>query len=226
LPEVSSYYHLSGLSATGMTDLLRLQNGHAFLSEKTVGKGRVYLLAVPLDEEYSNLPRHAIFVPVFYKQALLSAATSPLYYTVSGNTIIDYTGDRPTGDGIFMIRKRSEDFEFIPEMRSFGNIINILVHDQVTEAGHYDLLSGETFVDGLSFNFDRKESDLECYTDGEIRDLMTAGNLKKAMILKDSEKPVKQVLEEINYGKRLWKLFLILVLVFLAIETLLLRLWK
>jgi hypothetical protein len=226
LPVVNAWYQLSGPVATGMADLLTMQNGYPFLSEKQFGKGRLYLLAAPLKDEFTNFPRHAIFVPTLFKMGLLSAATAPLYYVVKDNEVVMYDGEQPAGDQVFTIKRRGGEYEFIPETRMINNRLGIFVHDQVDEAGHYDLLDMDGVLTGLAFNYNRQESDLKCLSDGEVSDLLEETGLERSMLLKQTEKPVQQVLEEINYGKRLWKLFLILVLLFLAAETLLLRLWK
>jgi hypothetical protein len=45
-------------------------------------------------------------------------------------------------------------------------------------------------------------------------------------ILKTKQRPVNEVLEQMNYGTRLWKYFLWAALAFLLAEVVLLRLWK
>ncbi|MBK5285857.1 MAG: hypothetical protein JJE25_10695, partial [Bacteroidia bacterium] len=71
LPVVKKYFPIS---AGNMNEqiLLRLQNRTSFLSESGNGKGKIFLFAVPLNSDFSGLPVHALFVPLFHRLALLS----------------------------------------------------------------------------------------------------------------------------------------------------------
>ncbi len=50
--------------------------------------------------------------------------------------------------------------------------------------------------------------------------------LKNMGIIMLNEKTLTNALQEVNDGKKLWKLFLILALIFLAAEILIIRLFK
>jgi len=226
LPKVKSYFEISRGSATGMLTLMRLQNRLPFLSMKEYGKGNIYLLAVPLEDSYSNLQRHAMFVPTLFNIGLLSAATVPLYYTIGSNEIIEYPGDRPAGDDVFRISAQESEFEFIPEIRLLNKRINLLVHNQIKEAGHYELRENGDALQGLSFNFDRRESVLDYLSSGEIREQASNAGIHRYNILEDNDKPMGDIIEEIKSGRQLWRLFIILALAFIALEIVLLRFWK
>ena len=50
--------------------------------------------------------------------------------------------------------------------------------------------------------------------------------LKNVSVIELNEKSLTNALQEVNDGKKLWKLFLILAMVFLAAEILIIRLFK
>ena len=50
--------------------------------------------------------------------------------------------------------------------------------------------------------------------------------LKNVSVIELNEKSLTNALQEVNDGKKLWKLFLILALMFLAAEILIIRLFK
>ena len=81
-------------------------------------------------------------------------------------------------------------------------------------------------IAGISFDFNRKESDLSCFSYSELKEQVANNNLFNIIILETTEKSITQSLTEINQGKKLWKLCVILALLFLAIEVLLLRFMK
>ena len=226
LPAVKTYYALTDRPGSGMVTLLRLENRQPFLSSKEFGKGSLYLLTVPLDDAFSNFHRHAIFVPTLFNIGLLSAATAPLYYFIDSDEVITYEGERPQGDDVYKIRNIDRDYEFIPEVRMVNNQANILVYDQVAEAGQYEMHYNNEVLKALSFNYDRRESDLS-YLDAEkIIELSEAAGIRSAQILNEAETPISQQLKDIKQGQKLWRLFIIFALVFLAVETFLLRFWR
>ena len=81
-------------------------------------------------------------------------------------------------------------------------------------------------ISGISFNYDRKESDLSLCTPEELVSLYEKESLGNFSLIDAGGKDITKVLADIGQGKKLWKWCIILVLLFLSIETALLRLWK
>jgi hypothetical protein len=78
----------------------------------------------------------------------------------------------------------------------------------------------------LSFNFSRKESMLNCFSEDELSDLILKKGLKTFSIIENSESNTTNQMIEISEGKKLWKFFIILSLLFISIEVILLRVLK
>jgi len=116
--------------------------------------------------------------------------------------------------------------KIIPEHKNVDLQTYIYPHDQLKDAGNYVLLNGEDTVAGVSFNYDRKESELKSCSIREIESLIKEKGLKKFNVLDLKNKPVSKVLEELNQGIRLWKIFIVLALLFIFAEVLLLRFLK
>ena len=81
-------------------------------------------------------------------------------------------------------------------------------------------------IKDLAFNFDRKESDMNFMTKDDLQKQIDEKGLKNIQIIEPNEKTLTNALQEVNDGKKLWKLFLILNLIFLAAEILIIRLFK
>ena len=224
LPVVHSHYTQSHSNHTSEEILLKMRNGNSFFSKYTYKKGKAYLSAVPLNADWSNLAKHAIFVPLMYKIAMNSQPSSELFYTVGRDNSISVT-TKLTGENVFKI-KGEDAFEIIPENRIIDLQPTIFVHDQIKNAGNYNLLAGFENISGISFNYDRKESDLSRYSPDELISLYEKSNLKNFSLIDTGAKDITKVLAEIVHGKKLWKWCILLVLLFLAIETALLRWWK
>ncbi len=226
LPSVFSYYDISRSSASGQIVLMKMMNGASFLTVQPEESGNVYLLAVPLDEKFSNFPRHAIFVPTLYRIALLSASTSPLYYTIGKDQALELKNPHMSTDDVFRISGLDDKFEFIPEQRNLDQRVDLFVHGQIKTAGLYRLTSSSKTIKGLAYNYDRSESVMETYNFSQLKDLLKKNNLSHFDLLKDSNIPLTETIRELNQGIRLWKLFIILALVFLGLEILFLRIWS
>lgn len=225
LPIVSKHYRISKATKSNEEYLLRLQNDDAFLSKYDVDKGKLYLSSVSLQPDFSNFGKHAIFVPTLYKIGIYSQSTQSLFYTIGSDEVIE-SANVLTGENVFHIRNLKSDFDIIPEHKVMDAKTEILVHNQITNAGNYNLFAGKDLISGLSFNFNRKESDLNCFTSEELKEQLINKNFNNFNILETGTQDLKQSLMEIEQGKKLWKLCIVLALLFLAVEGLLLRFMK
>jgi len=218
LPVAFKYvlYRRSG-RATGSA-LLELPGRRPFLSQYTVGNGYVYLSAVALTEEAANLVRHSFFVPLMYQSAFLSLRDKALSSTVGKDSYIEINKITLPANQILKLRK--EKVEVIPDVRQTTGGTRLFIADQIREAGQYDLLKGDSLIAVSSFNDDREESDL---TYASEKDLLQQFRGKKAEVFSPGDAPLKNTVKAVNYGVQLWKLCLILALIFLAAEILLLK---
>ncbi|MES2140834.1 MAG: BatA and WFA domain-containing protein [Bacteroidota bacterium] len=225
LPIVNKHYRISKITKSNEEYLLRLQNDDVFLSKYDVDKGKLYLSSVSLQPDFSNFGKHAIFVPTLYKIGIYSQSTQPLFYTIGTDEVIE-SANVLTGENVFHIRNLKSDFDIIPEHKVMDAKTEILVHNQITNAGNYNLFAGKDLISGLSFNFNRKESDLNCFTSDELKEQLVNKNFNNFNILETGTQGLKQSLMEIEQGKKFWKLCIVLALLFLAVEGLLLRFMK
>lgn len=224
LPKVYSHFVFTRSTRNTEEYLLRLQNGDAFLAKYTIGKGSLYVSAVPLNEEFSNFAKHALFVPTLYMIALNSQLALPLFYTIGKDENIETT-TMITGENVYHIRNEANNFDIIPEHRMLDTKVQINIHDQISQGGNYNLYAGKEKVMPLSFNFNRLESDLSCYTPEELQALTENYQLASVHILNSGEKSLTAVIN-MDEGKKLWKWCIVLTLIFLALEILLIRVMK
>jgi len=227
LPVVHSHYEKMRSSQTNEETLLFLQNGDNFLSVQSNKKGKVYVLASPLSTEFSNFPVHPIFVPTMYNIALLSKPSGKLYYTIGENEIIELNLKNSQNEKlVYKIKENNSDFEIIPEYKNQNFQVRLLTHYQIKKAENYILNKGIENIMGISYNYNRKESDLDYLSESEIQEILDELNFDKISMIVDDNKSLSQTLEELTNGIQLWKFFIILALVFLLCEVLIIRLWK
>ena len=226
LPNVFSHYRILTNSRVASESLMSLRTGDYFLTAQPVGEGMLFLLASPLDVRFSNFPKQALFVPVFYNMALLSRPVPRLYYTVGRDELIRVTGERLKEDQVYTMRSNSSNFDFIPGKVEVNSVNFVQAHGQIKEAGNYSMLAGGQRFMGLSFNYNRSESDMKYYSADELISMLDKKEIKHIRVLAQSQKAVGQAISELNKGKQLWKFFVLATLLFLLGEVLLIRIWK
>jgi hypothetical protein len=226
LPSVTNYLPFKASGKVSEDYLMRLQNGDLFLAHYDAGKGNVYLCAVPLEESSGNFPRHSIFIPTLYKIGLYSAPVSQLYYTIGREEPIELANVQLGADQTLKIAAESGNFEFIPEHRTIDGKIIIYVRNQIQQAGNYVIRQGEQVIAKVSFNYDRLESNPRRLSEEQLKNELDNAGWVGASILDGSAKELKQAVSQLDEGKPLWKLFIILALLFLLVEILLIRFLK
>ncbi|HSG67329.1 MAG TPA: BatA domain-containing protein [Bacteroidales bacterium] len=226
LPVALQHYPLASYRIAGNDVIMDLQNGDPYLVVSAFGKGKVYLLTAPAGEESGNLVRHALWVPLIYRMAMLSRPMNKLYYTLGADQQIGISSFSMTGDMSLRMKLQGSEYEFIPGTRSGHSSTELLLYDQVKNAGQYDLISDGSRIGTFAFNYDRKESDPQIIGIDDLDLLARQSANNNMFILSSDDRPVAQSVKELNQGKGLWKLFIWLALLFILTEILLLRLFR
>lgn len=225
LPTVAAHFGTVTVSRSGREPLLTLVGGAPFLSRYSTGKGSTYVLASPLNNRSTNFHRHALFVPALYNMALNSTGGNMSAEILGGNSPITVAAAAERLENLTMLDVNSGE-RFMPEPLVRGEGTGILVHDQVKSDGHFMLLSGADTLQPVSFNYDRAESELEYMTESEFHKQAETIGITRLGFISERTGNISNTIREMQEGKRLWRLFLILALVFLGIEILLIRLMR
>ena len=226
MPMVFKHYTTLANSRSGEEVLLKLLNGQPFLSLYRKGKGRVYICTSPLSEKASGFAKHALFIPSLIKIAILSRPSAPLYYTCAANEAIDVSNLIITGESPMHILSLENKTDFIPELKITENKKQLLTHDYPAYAGNYVGMLQKNKLCGIGFNYDRKESDLTCFTEKELKEMIREKNWKHCNHLSAAEINQMASLADIGGGTRLWKVCILFALLFLAIEICLIKFLK
>lgn len=226
LPKVNKYFPIVFSSTMLTTSLMGMLNGREFLTLTNSGPGQVLQFTVPLDPVFSNFPQQALFVPVLYNIALISHPSHNLYNFIGDNKGIRVGTTLPADDKIYKIKSLSGDFDMIPQISNSGNMVNIFVGNQIPMAGNFELVNDKNVITSLAFNYNRGESDLSCNSIRELETLLDKSHLDSFSILKTGQKPLNEVISQMNSGTQLWRYFIWLALFFLLAEILLIRFFK
>ncbi|MDB5262965.1 MAG: hypothetical protein JWQ14_2246, partial [Adhaeribacter sp.] len=201
-------------------DILKLRNGNNFLSEFRLGRGTIYLFSSPLQEEFTDFSNHALFVPIMYKMAMQSfKQKQQIAYALGGNSIQYPIANEHSKEVIKLIK---DSVSFIPEQQIDNGIAQMVVPDELNEAGFYQVVVGNKPLTTIALNYNKKESDLNTYSLADLKNM--AGDAKNIKVLDASDEVgIKNLVAQDNLGTQLWKYCLILCLVFALTEILLIR---
>jgi len=220
-PSSTFNYTFSNFQSRKGEDLLKYRDGTSFLSKYRVSNGNAYIFATPLNDQYSDLVRNAeVFIPMLYKMGISKAKKDNIAYTIGKDYLIETDNVIRDDEIIYTIKGKDE---FIPAQFNIGSKIMLDVKDQVREAGFYQLSLDDQEISRLAFNYNRLESDLK-YFSPEV--LIEKFGDESDIISSADANNLSEYISQSSSGIPLWKWFIIAVLVFLGLETLLLRFWK
>ncbi|WP_316798080.1 BatA and WFA domain-containing protein [Pedobacter frigidisoli] len=221
LPVATRYFTFAESNAANKESVLSLPGGKLFFAKFGMGNGSVYLSASGLNPADGNLARHPLFVPLMYQVALNGGNDNALYYSLNNDNALASTkinlGRNQT------LKLTANNFEAIPEIRQTDGKTLVYVADQVKQAGFYNLTLADSLINVYAFNSGRSESDMHYLSKTELSNLAEKSNLK---IFDTDKDAVKLISGSNKIGQTLWKLCLILSLIFIAAEILLIRFFK
>jgi hypothetical protein len=218
-PKVAKYYRLEG-GNTSFYRLLTLENQDVFLANVKLNSGNIFQLASPLETEWNNFPEHGLFVPILLKMAMSRSIDFPLSYTISNSNLFRTLPN--IKEQVNNLKLVHDEREWIPVVLSSPTSPLVDAGYEEIDAGNLELRAGDSTLQRIAFNYDRKESSHDYYSKDDIKGLV--GNVA----IDEVNNPtayVKETISEIRFGQRFWKWCIILALIFIAIEILLLRFW-
>lgn len=225
LPKVFGYFPIrSSARATGRS-VLDLQSGTSFLERHDAGKGFLYLSGTSFRTSYSNFARHALFVPVMYRIAMLSMRQSPVFYFSGTDRRVELSSEIPGEPVLQLTDPKGKELM----VASYSNVAGRPVadlHDVRIDAGNFEIRTGKQTLAPAAFNYARAESDLDVIDAAGLQERIANAGLGNWNVLEAEEGSVTRMLEISEHGIRLWKWCLALALLFIAVEVILLRLLK
>lgn len=227
LPSVNKHYRMTFGSRSGVDVLIKLRDDFPFLVNRPTESGHLFILSSSLREEATDFVRNTLFVPTFINMVIAGERQNPMY-AVHGNPT-SFVFEAPAGKNLPAPRllHLGTAAEIIPFHRMFNSQAEIITNSETPYAGIYELRWEGTTGGYIAVNHSRVESNPECYTAGELQNLLAEKKWARAVVVAaDENLPMRARLENLGQGLRLWKVFVGLSLLFLASEVILLRFWK
>jgi len=225
LPAINGSVYFNDQMLKPETELLKFRNGKSALHTHLFGEGNVYTFAFPLDNKNFNFIRHVIFVPTVYNMALNSGESQKYAYSIDNEEPVAINSIQSQGE--LKITNLTTSDEYLISSRTIGAGKKILNLDEVPKiAGHYLVKNGNEIILSISYNYSRKESSPEFYSEDDLRDQIKSNKLHQFQLIAPSDLNFEEALKDLNNGKQLWKFFIFLAIIFLFCEMAIIRFWK
>jgi hypothetical protein len=206
--------------------LMTFRDGSPMLVNASVGRGRLILSAVTLEASQSNFIRHAFFPATLIRVAEFSQPVYPLAHILGSRSGIQIRAQAIGGDATYKLKSAEDSTEIIPEHRNAEGGIEIFPPSELTNAGNYFLLSGNSTLAGISFNYNRNESDAEKMNASELLEAINAEGWQNWGVLESDAQTLLSSQDQLDDSKKYWYSMIVWSLIFLAIEILLIKFWK
>lgn len=205
-PKVNSFY----INATNaVASILSFEDGTSFLSQS----GNAYRFSAALNTKNSNFKNSPLIVPVLYNIGKQSLKTGNLYYAIGEENTIDVATKLQQDDILTLVNGENS---VIPLQQTYDNKVELITNTFPDIAGIVSVQNKDTFLKNLSFNFNRKESNLKYFDTQNIANVTIDNSVASAISEIKSATDVNE----------LWKWFVIFAVVFLIIEMLILKFLK
>lgn len=191
--------------------LIGLRNGDVFLAKLL--NGNIYVLACPLDSEFTNLAEHSLFLPLMYQLAVGSVMDNNNIYFYPNELISVKTefNDKP----ISLVGAGSE---VIPDFSKGVDGITFRVPSSI-QPGFYFLTQSDDTLGHIAINLHRGESQMKGISIAELEKFVDSQEHLKVVNVNNA------TINDLKNGASsgLWKYALVLALLFILTETLLHR---
>ena len=222
LPKTTAGFITTRLTSTNALPILQFSDGTYYFTKYSFGSGTLYLSAVPLDQKVTDLPSSPVFAPMLYNMAVMKSSSNNSSYVIGKENEAMVDADEGGSEEALRLKGTSE--EIIPAQRSIGSRRIITIGDEIHESGFYALQDSRSNIAAwYALNFDRRESDMKFLTNEELKELAPMQNIR---VIENTQRNLADVISGQRFGLPLWKVSVIFVLIFIALEILLLKFWK
>ena len=193
--------------------VLSYEDGSVLLTSTNNPIGKVAVFAAPISIENSNFQQSPLIVPTFYKMAMYNH-NNGINALIIGNNNPHITEASLNKEAILTVKSAEE--QFIPIQQILNNKVKMTFGDYPEEAGNFAIYNKKEWIENISFNYDRTESDLATANENLVSEYKTVESIKS----------LYNTLQTDRSDNQIWKWFVIFALLFLVTEMAIIRFVK
>lgn len=218
-PVSKRYFSLSQAKTLSNQVLFEFENKESFLSLSQDKDSKVYIFTSNLSSDNTNFVSQALFVPTLWNMALFSQKIPQTFYFLSGDNNIDITSSvNSTNLEVLHIKSLDNKFSVIPQITKANNRIMINPINTPLKSGNYNIYNKEELITGVSFNYDRRESEMRFLSNMQLKDKIKPmkTNFK---VLDTKNQLISSFIEKTKNNNILFPIIFILLLASIGFET-------
>ncbi|KIA86322.1 BatA and WFA domain-containing protein [Flavobacterium sp. AED] len=208
-PKTKSSFALSSSSPAALS----YEDQSIFLTSLTNSVAAVSVFSAPINTLNSNFQQSPLIVPVFYKMAM-NNQNNGISAFIIGNKNPHLTDASLNKDDILTVK--GSDEQFIPIQQILNNKVKMIFNDYPEQAGNYSIYNKKTWLENISFNYNRTESNLAAANENIISNYKTTESITSFFDTLQTDRTDNQI----------WKWFVIFALLFLLTEMAIIRFVK
>lgn len=219
-PSLKQFYQL-GTSGNSSV-ILKSDDKQPILIQKNIKAGQVYQFAIPISEEWSELPLVGyLFYPTISNMALAGKRTKPLFGWLNPSfNPISIANVKSRGAEQYELKK--QDKVYTIELIQRLSETYIIPNKQINVAGYYQLVETPgKLLNNIALNQSRQDSRINTLSKDELKEKLA--NIKVEVLEADLDNLQMNLAEKSGFGQ-IWKRFILFALLFILIEIFLLRL--
>ena len=208
-PKTKNSFVLSSASPAALS----YEDQSVFLTSIANSVAAVAVFAAPINIENSNFQQSPLIVPTFYKMAM-NNQNNGVNALIIGDNKPHLTEASLNKEAILTVKGLAE--QFIPIQQIFNTKVKMTFNDYPEQAGNFSIYNKKEWIENISFNYNRTESDLASANENRLSDYKTAESIKSFFDTLQTDRTDNQI----------WKWFVIFALLFLISEMAIIRFLK
>ncbi len=214
-------------SGSRSTSLISYSDGSPFLSKSSNPAWNLFVFNADLHKGNANLVNSDLFSTLFLRIGEVAGSIQPLYATIGQSSELAFRSDNYSTEKPAVMKRKEQ--EFIPRQVFENGVLKLLLSGRTEElilaAGYYDVLLENKTIGMAALNFPRTESDLSYFEPEALIRLMREHGVERFEVQQVSEShEIQRIPAKLQSG--LWRVFLIVALVFFLLEMILVKFWK
>lgn len=201
-PSIEKSFELKG----NFPPILSFEDGTSFLTEISAKDNSVFVFAGPINKENSNFLNSPLVVLSFYNMAK-KHNNSTIQSRFMGSDEPFFVDALLSKEEIITLKNENE--EFIPLQQIFNRKIKLTFSDFPKTSGVFGVYKKSELITRIGFNYNRTESDLTQNNTGLLNDF--------------KQQNISQFFDEYHTSRTdsdLWRILVVLALLFVAVEIL------
>ena len=161
--------------------------------------------------------------------ALIGGDVLDLYYTLGIDKTLDISDVSLNVDDRISLKSENGMYEMFPLVEKRNNVNYLYFFEDLSSSGFYDIYKNEDYITTVAWNDSREESKMSFFGKDELYKSLKDNNLNVLAMIdleEDNRKASENVMKIIVKDIAVWKIFVVIALLALLIETLILRFWK